>query len=263
MIQRIFSTAYHNAENSITPSTKLDYKVIYITVLTAFSLSMIKYWGDYLFLVSCLQSWGLKSLAATTFYWFTSPVNGQLHRLLYWVMLVIFFHLVPAFALIKWVFKQPFSNYGLSLKGAFTDYKVYLIMLAIMIPLVFYFSKTSSFQQRYPFYKLHSGEGIFPNLIIWEAFYFIQFFALEFFFRGFLLHGTKHKFGYYSVFVMTIPYCMIHFTKPFPETISAIIAGIVLGTLSLKSNSIWLGVAIHCSVAATMDVCSLYQQGLL
>ena len=91
----------------------------------------------------------------------------------------------------------------------------------------------------------------------------IQFFALEFFFRGFFLHGIKQRFGFYSVFVMMIPYCMIHFGKPFPETISAIIAGTALGILSLKSNNIWLGVFIHCSVAITMDICSLWQKGLL
>ena len=132
-----------------------------------------------------------------------------------------------------------------------------------MFPLVFFFSHTASFQHRYPFYVLKSNESIYPNLLIWEGFYFVQFFALEFFFRGFLLHGTKSQFGFYSVFVMMIPYCMIHFTKPLTETIAAIIAGIVLGTLSLKSNSIWLGVFIHCTVALTMDFCSLYQKGML
>ncbi len=78
-----------------------------------------------------------------------------------------------------------------------------------------------------------------------------------------MIHGTKQVFGFYSVFVMTIPYCMIHFGKPMPETIAAIVAGIVLGVLSLKSRSIWMGVAIHYSVAITMDLCSLYQKGVL
>jgi len=46
---------------------------------------------------------------------------------------------------------------------------------------------------------------------------------------------------------------MIHFGKPLPETIGAIFAGIVLGSMSLKSNSIWLGVLLHFSVAISMD----------
>ena len=46
-----------------------------------------------------------------------------------------------------------------------------------------------------------------------------------------------------------------------PETIGAVFAGIILGALSLKSRSIWLGVAIHYSVAITMDLAALWQKG--
>jgi membrane protease YdiL (CAAX protease family) len=50
---------------------------------------------------------------------------------------------------------------------------------------------------------------------------------------------------------------MIHFGKPLPETVGAILAGILLGILSLKSNLIWLGVLLHFSVALAMDCFSL------
>ena len=189
--------------------------------------------------------------------------HSDFYRLAYWVSTVIVFYLIPPFLLIKLVFKDSFSSYGLKLKGAFSDYKLYLMMLLVMIPLVWFFSKTESFQMRYPFYNLSKNESWYPYFFIWELLYLLQFFALEFFFRGFMLHGTKQRLGFYSVLVMTIPYCMIHFGKPLPETLAAIVAGIVLGVLSLKSRSIWLGVAIHYSVAITMDVCSLYQKGLL
>ena len=130
----------------------------------------------------------------------------------------------------------------------------------IMLPLIILVSYSESFQNKYPFYNPHN-ESLYPNFIIWQCFYFLQFFALEFFFRGFMVHGFKKQFGYYSIFIMMIPYCMIHFQKPMPETIGAILAGIVLGSLSLKSKSIWLGVAIHYSVAITMDIAALWQKG--
>jgi len=136
-------------------------------------------------------------------------------------------------------------------------------MIVFMLPLVFSVSFTESFQHKYPFYKLQVGESLYPRFLAWELLYLIQFFAVEFFFRGFMLHGNKNRFGFYSILVMTIPYCMIHFGKPLPETLAAIVAGLVLGILSLKSNSIWLGVAIHFSVAITMDFCSLWQSDLL
>jgi membrane protease YdiL (CAAX protease family) len=60
---------------------------------------------------------------------------------------------------------------------------------------------------------------------------------------------------------MVVPYCMIHFGKPFLEALAAIAAGIVLGTLALKTRSIWCGVLIHVSVAISMDVAALVQRG--
>ena len=233
-----------------------------ICITVAFSLSMIKYLGDYRFFLDLLKSTGLTHFADTFESQMTTNPHAELYRLIYWASNVIFFYVIPPFILIRFVFKEKFAEYGLGFKGAFKDYKVYGAMLLVMIPLVLFFSTTKSFQARYPFYDLSEGESPYPNLLIWELIYFVQFFALEFFFRGFMLHGTKQKFGFYSVFVMTIPYCMIHFGKPLPETIAAIIAGIVLGTFSLKSKSIWLGVAIHYSVAITMDLCSLWQKGL-
>ncbi|MDQ3111056.1 MAG: CPBP family intramembrane metalloprotease, partial [Bacteroidota bacterium] len=74
--------------------------------------------------------------------------------------------------------------------------------------------------------------------------------------------GLRNRFGFYSIFIMTIPYCMIHFGKPMPETFGAIAAGFVLGTLAMKSRSIFMGVLIHYSVAITMDICSLWRKGM-
>lgn len=66
-----------------------------------------------------------------------------------------------------------------------------------------------------------------------------------------------------AVLLAVMPYCMIHFGKPMPETLGAIFAGIALGTLSLFTRSIWLGVAIHVSVAVSMDLISLWLAGRL
>jgi uncharacterized protein len=262
MIRKIFSYTFHAAETESELPQKPDYKVMLICIVVAFNLTMIKYLGDVSFMIDFFQKSAF-SFAGGFEDLMTIHRNAQLHRLLYWVGVMIIFYFVFPLLLIRFAFRQKLSEYGLSFKGAFKDYRLYVYMLLVMIPLVLFFSRTASFQQRYPFYDIQKGEPFYPNFIVWEIFYFLQFFALEFFFRGFMLHGIKRRFGYYAVFVMTIPYCMIHFGKPLPETIAAIIAGIVLGTLSLKSRSIWLGVAIHYSVAITMDLCSMYQKGLL
>ena len=59
----------------------------------------------------------------------------------------------------------------------------------------------------------------------WEVLYALQFLSLEFFFRGFLLQGLRRALGANAIFVMIVPYCMIHYGKPMAETLGAIVAG--------------------------------------
>jgi membrane protease YdiL (CAAX protease family) len=56
-----------------------------------------------------------------------------------------------------------------------------------------------------------------------------------------------------------VPYCMIHYGKPMTETIGAIFAGVILGTLAMRTRSIWGGVLIHVGVAWTMDLLAIAQ----
>jgi membrane protease YdiL (CAAX protease family) len=92
---------------------------------------------------------------------------------------------------------------------------------------------------------------------VWEVLYAAQFFSLEFFFRGYWLRSMRTALGSNAIFAMVVPYCMIHFGKPFPETLAAIAAGVFLGTLAMKTRSIWSGFLIHVSVAISMDLAAL------
>ena len=190
--------------------------------------------------------------------------QNNLPGLAYWVVIVtVFYFVVPALA-IKFLFKESLGDYGLNLKIERGFWKLFLNCFAVMLPLVYLMSLTDGFAAKYPFFKVYDGEPYYGmTLLLWELIYFMQFFGLEFFFRGFLLHSLKPVLGFYSIFVMTVPYCMIHFGKPMPETFSAIGAGIFLGWLSYKNGNIWLGLLLHCAVAFSMDVLSLYNKGIL
>ncbi len=118
-------------------------------------------------------------------------------------------------------------------------------------------ARTPSFYQTYPFFKWANQSTYY--FLCWELLYALQFVSLEFFFRGYMLAGLRHKFGGSAVFVMIVPYCMIHYGKPMPETLGAIGAGIILGTLAMRTRSIWGGAAIHIAVALTMDWLALGQ----
>ncbi len=268
MIRRLLSRTFIKSEVSSYRSfqkniTNVDYKVISICVIVAIAVTCERYIGNYSFFGLMLHDLEFHQLSQAYDAVMVTHADAKLHRLIYWATNVIFFYFVVPCVFIVYVLKEKLSDYGLGFRGALMDYQWAILMLAIMLPIIIFFSDTDGFLATYPFYKLDEDEGLYPNFIIWESFYFMQFVALEFFFRGFVLHGLKERFGFYAIFVMTIPYCMIHFDKPMMETLAAIIAGIVLGIMSLRSKSIWMGVIMHCCVALTMDLCVLYRKGML
>jgi membrane protease YdiL (CAAX protease family) len=150
---------------------------------------------------------------------------------------------------------QRIRDHHLSPRGFFKHLWVYAALFAAVLPAVLLASTTTAFRHTYPFYRLANRSLI--DLVLWEALYALQFLSLEFFFRGFILHGLRRALGANAIFVMLVPYCMIHYGKPLPETVGAIGAGLILGTLAMRTRSIWGGVLIHVGVATTMDVLAL------
>ena len=65
------------------------------------------------------------------------------------------------------------------------------------------------------------------------------------------------SFGSGAIWSMVVPYCMIHYGKPYLEASSAIIAGVVLGSLAMRTRSIYAGFLVHATVAVLMDVLAL------
>ena len=254
------SIEYQNKRQKI----KLDKKIILIIIVSTVSLVFIEYIGKnpgYTLLVDFFRVLHLPSFSNYLLQTMEKNGNIQLNQLTFWVLIIFIYYLLIPIGVIKFIFREKLSSFGLRIGNIKKDYGIYLIMLIIMLPIIYFMSKTQSFQLRYPFYNLQEGEKLFPSFCIWQTLYFIQLIGVEFFFRGFLLHGTKHRFGFYSIFFMVVPYCMIHFGKPMAETISAIVAGIALGILSLKSKSIVPGILIHYSVAIIMDFLALYHKG--
>jgi membrane protease YdiL (CAAX protease family) len=150
---------------------------------------------------------------------------------------------------------EHLREYHISLRGFFKHLWIYALMFALILPAVIQASTTGAFRHTYPFYRM-ANRSMF-DLLSWEGLYGIQFLSLEFFFRGFLLQGLRKAMGANAIFVMIVPYCMIHYGKPLPETFGAIFAGLILGTLAMRTRSIWGGVLIHIGVAVTMDVLAL------
>lgn len=190
----------------------------------------------------------------------------NLHRLVFWAgMVFTCYFLLPALV-VKLVLREKLSDFGIARTGLLKGLKTYVILFLLILPLIVFFSYNDHFQATYPFFKLTKGfESKFnwQRFLTWELVYGLQFLGVEFFFRGFILHGLKKTAGSFAIAAMVLPYCMIHFGKPMPEAIGSIVAGYILGHLSLKSKNIFPGMILHISVALTMDLLSLWHRGII
>jgi membrane protease YdiL (CAAX protease family) len=122
-------------------------------------------------------------------------------------------------------------------------------------------SSSASFLRTYPKYA-GAGNSL-EQFFTWEFAYAFQFLMLEFFFRGFLIFSLARHIGSMAIFVMVVPYAMIHLSKPLAECLGSILTGITLGTVALRTRSIFGGVFVHCVVAWSMDLFALAQKGQL
>ena len=252
--------------NQVTPPRQALRKVAIVLVTATLGLtffSFLRAGGNPAWLLTLLRGAGLDSVAAAAAEALLGEGNVEFNRLVMFVAVsTVGFIAIPVVS-ITLILREPLREYGLRIQGTLGSWRTYALLFAVSLPFLVLASFNGEFQARYPMYELASGEPWWPYLWAWWLLYALQFVAVEFFMRGFLVHGLKLRFGFSAVFVMVVPYTMIHFHKPMPEALAAIVGGIVLGYLSLKTRSIWWGVALHMAIAGSMDVLALAQTGLL
>jgi membrane protease YdiL (CAAX protease family) len=169
---------------------------------------------------------------------------------------VLCFLIIPMLT-IKLVLKQKLNSYGWQLGSIKQHWLGYVLLASPIMFFAFLVSFREDFANHYPFYNLAHKSWL--DLILWECIYILQFIAVEFFFRGFLVNGLRTPFGSLSIAVMCLPYLMLHFPKLWLESFGAISFGFLLGVLALRSKSIWGGVAVHVAIALTMDFMAMMQ----
>lgn len=251
-----------DAHASTTRAT--DRKMVIVFVTAAIALTCGNFLSDGSqpqWLERILRTVGLHGLATRLHDGMLVSTHRDFNQLAFWAVVVISAYVLPAVFVIRVVLREHVRDYGLRVRGILVHVRVYAVVYAVAAPLIIAASFVPSFQDRYPFFHPAAAHSLWPYMYAWWALYFLQFCALEFFFRGFLLHGIAPRLGWASMFAMALPYNMLHYGKPMPEALAAIVGGIALGSLSLKSKSIWWGAAIHISVAITMDICALSHAG--
>jgi hypothetical protein len=239
-------------------SGRLDARVPLTFVLGALCLLLINDYGGYDFFDGTVRPW-LRGFSDSHGQLIDFGTYADLSWRVYWGLSRYLFYLLP---LAVWpiVFKESPLDLGLRLRGFREHAWIYLLCLVIVIPTMVVVSRTPDFSHYYPMYQGAGRSWI--DFWIWEVVYIGQFLALEIFFRGFWLRGAR-TLGVGAIFGMVAPYVMIHFPKPYLEACGAIVAGTVLGSLSMKTGSIWAGFLIHSTVAILMDLLALEQSGRL
>ncbi len=73
----------------------------------------------------------------------------------------------------------------------------------------------------------------------------LYMFAWEFLFRGYMLFGLEKSMGKNAIFVQTIPFVLLHFGKPFLETLACIPGGFGFGYIAYRTRSFLPCFIIH------------------
>jgi membrane protease YdiL (CAAX protease family) len=167
------------------------------------------------------------------------------------------FILLP-WLVIRFGFKQSMRDFGWRWNQVSEHWRGYLLLLSPILIFVVLVSFGDDFVNHYPFYRLAGRSWL--DLLLWELLYMSQFVFLEFFFRGFMLNALRPAMGANAIWVMCVPYMMIHLPKLPLEATGAILFGLFLGILALQSRSIWGGVLVHAGVALSMDVAALLRK---
>jgi len=149
------------------------------------------------------------------------------------------------------------SFFGLTVKNF--NWKPYLIMLLIMVPLIAAASTQPDFLSMYPKLKdvdtaLHGIKNKWFYHLFHELSYGSDFISVELFFRGFLILAFVKVVGKDAILPMACFYCTIHFGKPLGECISSYFGGLILGIVVYNTRSIIGGLMVHLGIAWLMEL---------
>lgn len=197
-------------------------------------------------------------------YYISRLANSQWDELCayaWWTSIHLLCYVILPALCIRYILKQRMRDFGWQINEAPQHWRGYLLLLSPILVFVYLVSLGQDFVHHYPFYSLTSRS--WADLLGWEFLYLCQFVFLEFFFRGFIVNALRPAIGANAVWVMCVPYLMIHFPKLWLEATGAIFFGLFLGILAMQSRSIWGGVLVHAGVAVSMDIAAiLRKQGL-
>jgi hypothetical protein len=181
--------------------------------------------------------------------------NYYWNQVIYWPVRLITMALI--LAVIWKIFYRSDSFFGMTTRNF--QWKPYLLMLLIMIPLIAAASTQQDFLNMYPKLKdvttvLEDEKYKWFYHLLHELSYGSDFISVELFFRGFLILAFVKFAGKDAILPMACFYCTIHFGKPLGECISSYFGGLILGIVVFHTRSIIGGLMVHLGIAWLMEL---------
>jgi len=233
---------------------QIDYRPMVALVLVAFVQTFQEYYGRPDFYVRAIAGAMDRHARAHPGSLFNPRVYDELYVRLWWGVTRVGGYLLPLAVWPLFFRRDSLLDFGLRGRGFRAHAWIYALCVVVMIPVLVLVARQPDFADYYPMYKQAGRSWL--DFAIWEIVYLAQFFSLELFFRGFIIRAAR-SFGSGAIWAMAVPYCMIHYGKPYLEASVAVIAGVVLGSLAMKTRSIYAGFLVHATVAVLMDVLAL------
>lgn len=211
-----------------------------ILLLTPFILTTWKYFGT--------QAFYLKHLAPSWVLFNDPQRTAELYTFFCAFMLLG----VLPLAVIRFVFREKLSSYGLQIGDWRFGLKAFLVLAPVFVMASYFSSDGPGFRAEYPLFK---GASTAPSMFLSHAFSYLFFYiGWETYFRGFMQFGLRRSLGdWQSILVQTAVSCMIHIGKPAGEIYGSIIGGLVWGIVAFRARSLVCIILLHWLLGVSLD----------
>jgi membrane protease YdiL (CAAX protease family) len=218
-----------------------------ILLLTPLVLTTWKYFGTKTFYLSDL---------ASRFVLFDDPQRTA--ELYTFFSVFMLFGLLPL-AVIRFVFKEKISSYGLQIGDWRFGLKTFLALAPIFVIASYSSITNPDFLAEYPLFK---GASASPSMFLSHAFSYLFFYiGWEIYFRGFMQFGLRQSLGdWQSILVQTALSCVIHIGKPAGEIYSSIIGALVWGIIAFRARSLLFIILLHWLLGVSLDFFICYMR---
>ncbi|MDR1964692.1 MAG: CPBP family intramembrane metalloprotease [Planctomycetaceae bacterium] len=168
----------------------------------------------------------------------------------------LLFGVVPLL-MIRFVFRESFSDYGLRVGILFRTVRSFLVSAPFVIFIAVLTGHDAAFFDVYPLNETIRPQNArigYALFAVHSVIYLGYYFGWEFLFRGFLQHGLAESCGVpTAILIQTLASTMLHYGHPGTEVFGSIIAGLAWGVLAFRTKSILSGFAQHALLGIVLD----------